>query len=59
MVDGTFWYHKFPQNFMRLINEVLKYFTGKIFVVYLDDILLYSQTREEHLRHLRLVLNTL
>ena len=28
-------------------------------IVYLDDILIFSQNREEHLRHLKLVLRTL
>ena len=46
-------------TFMRLMNEVLKEFIGKFVIVYLNDILIYSQTKEEHLRHLKYVLEKL
>jgi hypothetical protein len=44
---------------MRLMNEVLKRFLGKFMIVYLDDILIFSKTKEEHLEHVRQVLQRL
>jgi hypothetical protein len=42
-------------NFMRLMNEVMKDFIGKFVIIYLDDILVFSKTEEDHMRHLTLV----
>lgn len=46
-------------TFMRLMNEVLRDFIGKFVIVYLDDILIFNQSKEVHLRHLRCVLEKL
>jgi hypothetical protein len=48
-----------PSTFMRLMNEVLKKFIEKFFIVYLDEILVFSKTTTEHLKHLDTVMRKL
>ena len=48
-----------PASFSRMMSNVLDPVLDKCAVVYLDDILIYSRSRSEHLRHLREVLTLL
>jgi hypothetical protein len=48
-----------PAYFMNLMNKVFMKFLDKFVVVFIDDILVYSKTKEEHAEHLRLMLGTL
>src|SRR3954449_2203316 len=48
-----------PATFSRLMNSVFMEYLDKFVVVYLDDILVYSKSKEEHEEHLRCVLNKL
>jgi hypothetical protein len=48
-----------PAYFMNLMNKVFMKFLNKFVVVFIDNILVYSKTEEEHAEHLRLVLGTL
>ncbi|KAL9563874.1 hypothetical protein ACKAV7_011909 [Fusarium commune] len=48
-----------PATFQRYINDALREHLDIFCTAYLDDILIYSRTREEHIEHLRLVLEKL
>ncbi|GBG64149.1 hypothetical protein CBR_g40848 [Chara braunii] len=48
-----------PATFQRAMNDIFRDILEQYVLVYLDDILVYSRTLEEHLRHLRDVLDCL
>ncbi|GKA42057.1 putative reverse transcriptase domain-containing protein [Tanacetum coccineum] len=48
-----------PTVFIDLMNIVCRPYLDKFVIVFIDDILIYSKTREEHVEHLRLVLELL
>jgi hypothetical protein len=48
-----------PGVFMSLMNGVFREYLDKFIQVFIDDILIYSRTMEEHDEHLRLVLQCL
>nr|AAX92822.1 retrotransposon protein, putative, Ty3-gypsy sub-class [Oryza sativa Japonica Group] len=48
-----------PAFFMNLMNKVFMEYLDKFVVVIIDNILVYSQSEEDHQQHLRLVLGKL
>jgi len=48
-----------PAYFMNLMNKVFMEELDKFVVVFIDGILIYSRSAEEHEQHLRAILNKL
>lgn len=48
-----------PATFQYVMNSILSPFLDRFVLVYLDDILIYSKSFQEHLEHLRTVLSAL
>jgi hypothetical protein len=48
-----------PAYFMYLMNKLFMEYLDKFVVVFIDDILIFSKTEEEHEKHLRMVLEKL
>ena len=48
-----------PPVFMCLMNNVMHKYLDKFMVVFIDDILIYSKSEEEHKEHLKIVLQEL
>ena len=48
-----------PTTFMDLMNRVFHEYLDHFVIVFIDDILIYSKSQEEHEEHLRIVLQIL
>eukprot|EP00253_Pinus_taeda_P028842 PITA_28842 len=48
-----------PATFMCLMNSIFHQYLDRFVLIFIDDILVYSRTVEEHQEHLRKVLQTL
>ena len=45
-----------PAAFQRLMEQVLKPFLDKFCLVYIDDVIVYSEDVESHLEHLQIIM---
>ena len=48
-----------PTNFMCMMNNIFSKYLDKFVLVFIDDILVYSKSKEEHKENLRIVLRVL
>ena len=48
-----------PAAFMDLMNRIFRPYLDQFVIVFIDDILIYSGSGEEHAEHLRIILQTL
>ena len=48
-----------PSTFMRFINHILCAFIGRFIFVYFDDILIYNKNLDDHVVHLKFILDML
>lgn len=48
-----------PATFMALMNKVFQQFLDQFVIVFINDILVYSRSKEDHVNHLQLVLRVM
>jgi hypothetical protein len=48
-----------PATYQALMNHLFSPYIGRFLDVYLDDIIIYSDTLEDHISHVKLVLDIL
>ena len=52
----TFGLTNVPEVFMDLVNRGFQPYLDRFIVVFVDDVLIYSKSKEKHEGHLRIVL---
>ena len=48
-----------PRTFQHYMNDTFREFLNQFLIIYLDDLLIYSDSLAEHKRHVRMILERL
>ncbi|KAH9252115.1 hypothetical protein BASA81_009964 [Batrachochytrium salamandrivorans] len=56
---NAFWLANAPAQFQRMMNSLFRHMISKFVLVYLDDIVVYSDNLDDHKEHVRQVLQVL
>ena len=48
-----------PSAFMALMNKTFQQYLDQFVIIFIDDILIYSSSQEEHKKHIRVALQVL
>lgn len=48
-----------PSIFQRCVDDILRPYIGKFVYVYIDDVLIFSNSAEEHMEHIAIVINAM
>ncbi|MBN2235990.1 MAG: hypothetical protein JW729_00435, partial [Bacteroidales bacterium] len=48
-----------PSVFQRAVDDVLRAFVGIFIFIYMDDVIIFSESKEQHMKHIELVITAL
>ena len=48
-----------PATMQKIINKILQSYLDRFVIIYMDDILVYSNTKENHVKHVKMILSAL
>ena len=48
-----------PTTMQKMINKALQSYLDRFAIIYMDDILVYSDTKDQYIRHVKMILDAL